>query len=333
MNAIVYRAGIVEKVQLEHVEMPQPKVGEALIRLQAAALNHRDEWMRQGKYPNLTDGTILGSDGCGTVEAVGSTEDAHWIGRSVVINPNINWGHNERAQAADYHILGMPTNGTLAQYIAVPIHRLAHQPDHLDAFQAAALPLAGLTAWRALFYHGQLQAGQRVMITGAGGGVSQIAILFALAKGAIVSITSGDEAKLQQWKQSGVHHAYNYKHQDWVKQAEKNEPGYDLVVDSTGGNQINSLIRLTAAGGKIVFYGATTGVPEKIDLHRMFWKQISLQGSTMGSDSEFEQMIQFVSKHKITPLVDSVRPLSNALAAFDKMRQANQLGKLVIDCK
>jgi NADPH:quinone reductase-like Zn-dependent oxidoreductase len=317
------------KIEIREIVKEAPRPGEALVKMHAAALNHRDQWIRAGKYPNIQYQTTLGSDGCGEVVDVGGDEGTDLIGKLVLINPNVAWGPNPECQSSSYQVLGMPTNGTLAEFITIPVNRLVEKPQHLEPYQAAALPLAGLTAYRALFRHGKLDSNNEVLITGIGGGVSQMAFLFASAIGASVSVTSGDREKLKKMRQMGAVHTYNYR-EEWDRSALANHISFDLVIDSAGGDQLNKLVNLTKPGGTIVFYGATTGLPAKLDLYRMFWNQITLQGSTMGNDEEFKEMISFVDTHQLVPVVDSQRSFENVLEAFDKMSEAQQLGKLVV---
>ncbi len=317
------------KISLEEVTPREARVGEALVKLSAAALNRRDQWIREGKYPNIQYQTTLGSDGCGEVIEVAEDKHREWVGKQVVINPNINWGDNPNCQGANYQVLGMPTDGTLAEYIIIPVDRLVPKPRHLAAAEAAALPLAGLTAYRALFHHGGLKSKQSLLITGIGGGVSQTIFMLAKATGATISVTSGSEEKLTEAQNMGAAGAFNYK-AEWAREALKEGLLFDLVIDSAGGSQLNDLIKLIRPGGRIVFYGATTGLPDKLDLYRMFWNQITLQGSTMGNDQEFEAMIKFVEKHQLQPRIDSQRPLSQVIDAFDRMNDGAQSGKLVV---
>ncbi|MCS7019288.1 MAG: zinc-binding dehydrogenase [Cytophagales bacterium] len=319
-----------QRIQLLDVPKPVARRGEALIRMQAAALNHRDEWIRQGKYPHIRPFCTLGSDGCGVVEAVGDNVDAAWIGKTVIINPNQNWGSNPAVQGKDYRILGNPTDGTFAEYIAVPIDRLHEKPAYLTVEQAAALPLGGLTAYRATCKHGAVKKNDRVLITGIGGGVAQLAMQFALAAGAQVWVSSGEEEKLQRAIALGAQGGVNYKNDNWDKLLMEQTGGLHLVIDSAGGVGFSRFIRLMQPAGKIVFYGATAGLPTTLDLHRIFFYQITIQGSTMGNDAEFAEMLQFCEKHRIAPIIDSVRPLDEIISAFDDMKSGKQFGKLVI---
>jgi len=313
-------------------DIPKPVVqkGQVLVCIKAAALNRRDQWIRQGMYPNIQFGTVLGSDGAGLVEEIGAGVSEDWIGKEVIINPNVNWGNDPRAQAPDYSVLGMPTQGTFAEYIVVDADRLAFKPDHLNWSEAAALPLAGLTAFRALFHHGKAAAGKNVLISGVGGGVAQFAFQFALASGANVYVTSGSQEKMDKCLDMGAKAAYSYREEAWFKKAQKETGGFDVVIDSAGGNQVNDFIKIMKPAGRITFYGATNGTPEKLDMFRMFWNQITLQGSTMGNDQEFEAMVAFVNEHQIKPIVDSVRSFDQIISAFDEMKAGKQFGKLVV---
>ena len=320
-----------ETIEIADVEKPQPKSGEALVRIKAAALNHRDEWCREGKYPNIHYGVTLGSDGAGIVEEVGENVDKDWLEKEVIINPNIDWGSDPAAQSQDYKILGMPFNGTFAEYVVVKEDRLCPKPSHLNFIDAAALPLGGLTAYRAVFTHGKANKNKSVLISGVGGGVAQFAFLFCKAVGARVYITSGSQQKIERMVKQGALAGFNYKEENWPKKALKETGGFDLIIDSAGGNQLNALIAGLKPAGKIVFYGATTGVPSSLNLHKLFWNQSTLQGSTMGNDEEFAAMIEFVGKHKIEPIIDSVRPFDHIVEAFDTMKAGQQTGKLVVE--
>jgi len=320
-----------DKLELIDIEKPILQPGMALVKLKAAALNRRDQWCREGMYPGLKYGVILGSDGAGIVESVFDEQDNHWLDKEVVINPNINWGDNPEAQSAEYNILGMPSNGTFAEYVAVPIHRLQKKPAHLNFQQAAAIPLGGLTAFRATIKKGKASDGKKVLISGIGGGVATMAFLFAKAAGAEVYTTSGSIAKLNKSMELGAVAAFNYKDANWLKDAKsKSMGGFDLIIDSAGGDQLNDLMKLLKPGGKLVFYGATLGISKKLELHKMFWNQTSLEGSTMGNDEEFAEMLKMINDFKIEPIIEEPIPLAKYLKAFDKMKESIQMGKIVL---
>ena len=316
--------------ELKEVPVPELSPGKALIKMKAASMNRRDEWIKEGKYPGIKYGGTLGSDGCGVVEKVFSDSDGHWIGQDVVINPNIGWGPDPEIQSKTYTILGMPVDGTFAEYICVPVDRLQRKPIHLNSLQAATLPLGGLTAYRALFKRGNLKEGQNVLISGFGGGVAQFAFSFAQAAGANVYVSSGSDQKIEKALKLGAKGAFNYKRETTYADLWKTKGGFDLVIDSAGGDQINNFIKTLKPLGKIVFYGATNGLPAKMDLYRMFWNQLSLLGSTMGNDEEFADMLKFVEKNQLKPIIDSIRPFNKIAESFSDIILPDKVGKIVL---
>lgn len=319
------------KVSIIEKKIPTAGYGELLIRLKAAALNHRDQWIRENRYPGIKAGVTLGSDGAGIVESAGCSQDDHWVGKEVLINPNINWGPDPAVQSPDYQILGMPKNGTFAEFISIRADRVHRKPAHLGVEQAAALPLGGLTAYRALFYNGALKPGEKVLINGIGGGVAQFAFQFAVAAGAEVWVTSGNEEKIEFAIKKGAIGGFNYTDEHWVSAAkEASTGGFNLVIDSAGGDQMNNLIDCLRPKGRLVFYGATTGVPSSLDLRKIFWKQLHIQGSTMGNDQEFADMLTFISKHRIEPIMEAPVPFERIEEALDIMKEGRQRGKLVV---
>lgn len=318
------------KIEWREVETPLVTPGKVLVKIKAISLNRRDEWIMEGKYPNIRFGGILGSDGSGIVDQVGDEKAKSLLSKEVVINPNIDWGPDPDVQSKRYTILGMPVNGTFAEYCLVDSDRVLPMPAHLDFLQAAALPLGGLTAFRALFKKGHLTAGQNILISGFGGGVAQFAFLFAQAAKANVYVTSGSDEKIGRALKMGAKGAYNYKRESNYSDLWKTRGGFDLIIDSAGGDQINNFIKILKPNGKIVFYGATNGLPSKIDLYRMFWNQLSLQGTTMGNDVEFKEMLDFVAQHQIKPLIDSIRPFSRLSESIADITRPNKVGKIVI---
>lgn len=330
MKAIVLDSRHPDKIRYTDINLSPLRTEEARIRIYAAALNHRDQWCREGKYPKLQDGVILGSDGAGVVEAVGDEVDSSWVGKEVIVNPALNWGDNPKAQGHDFKILGMPDHGTFAEYLHIDADRLYSKPVHLDFESAAALPLAGLTAYRAVAYHGNVKKRIKVLVTGFGGGVSQMATQFALAMGAEVYVNSSEGHKIDKAVEIGVTSGFNYKQSSWTKEALDMTGGFDLIVDSAMGDTFTDLVEVIRPGGSIVLYGATLGNPSQINARKIFWNQITIQGSTMGSDQDFSDMLDLVNRERIMPLVDSVTPLENSLEAFRKMAEGRQMGKLVL---
>ncbi|MEQ9298984.1 MAG: zinc-binding dehydrogenase [Cyclobacteriaceae bacterium] len=321
-----------EKPQLLIVdkEKPTPLQGEVLIKMTAAALNRRDYWISEGMYPGLKSGATLGSDGSGVVAGLGEGVDDHWLDKNVIVNPNIGWGDDPLVQDKHYNILGMPNDGTLAEYLTVPVDRLVEVPSHLTVEQAAAYPLAGLTAYRALFTKAQIAKGHKVLVTGVGGGVSQMALQFAVAIGAEVYVTSSSSEKIDKAKALGAKEGFNYKDEDWHKSAAKASEGFHAVIDSVGGDNVDRCLKTLAPGGRYVTYGATQGQPKKLDVARLFWNQLQILGSTMGNDQEFVDMWQFIAEHKLEPVIDSVRPFDEVLVAVEEMGRGSQMGKLVM---
>ncbi len=197
MQALVLE-GANQPLQLKEVPDPVAGPGEVVVKIEAVALNHRDLWIQKGQYAGLKFPIILGSDGCGVVETCGEGVDRVWQGREVIINPALDWGSRPEVQANEFRILGLPDDGTFAERVRVPVSQLVDKPLHLSAQQAAALPLAGLTAYRALFSRAGLRGGERVLITGVGGGAALFALQYAVAAGGKVFVTSGSDAKIAQ---------------------------------------------------------------------------------------------------------------------------------------
>lgn len=294
---------------------PVAAEGEVVVELRAAALNRRDFWITQGMYPGVEAPCVLGSDGAGLIGD-----------REVVINPGIGWGDDESAQSPEFSILGMPRNGTFAERVAVPAELVHDKPAHLSWDEAAALPLAGVTAYRALFAQGGLEAGQTVLISGAGGGVAAFALQFAVAAGANAVVTSSSAEKLAKAKELGAAAGFNYREESWAKGLEP----VDLILDSAAGPGYNALIGLLKPGGRIVNYGATAGAPKRLDFFKVFWNQLKILGSTMGSPADFDAMLKFVGKHQIRPEIDRVVPLSEGSELVASMADSPQFGKLVL---
>jgi len=314
----------VNRLEIAEVPAPVPVSGEVVVTLRAAALNHRDVWIKAGQYAGLKWPCIPGSDGAGIV----TTGAADWLGREVIINPSLNWGEDERMQGTDFTILGLPLPGTLAEQVVVPQTQLASKPAHLSWEEAAALPLAGLTAYRALMSRAKLQVDERVLISGIGGGVALMALQFALARGAEVWVTSGSTDKIVQAVELGAKGGFDYTLPYWAKTA---TPGqFDVIVDGAGGEGFESLIELAAPGGRIVTYGATRGNPSGLTMRKVFWRQISILGSTMGSPADWAAMVAFVERHRIKPVVSEVFPLAQAAEAFALMERGGQFGKIVV---
>lgn len=326
--AVLY--GLNQPLAVREVETPELNEDEALVKLKAAALNHRDVWIQKGQYAGIVFPIILGSDGSGIVSKVGSEKLNNWLNKEVVINPSLNWGNNPRVQVKDYVILGTPNNGTFAEYVKIKASLLHPKPAHLNFEGAAAFPLAGLTAFRALFGRAKAQKNENVLITGIGGGVALFAAQFAIAAGCNVFVTSSNNQKIEKAKALGAAGGANYTLPDWHKQLAKETGGFDVIIDGAGGEHFAKLIDLAKPAGRIAMYGATagafnSGVPAKI-----FWKQLDILGSTMGNNDEFNDMVDFINTYKIQPVISHTFTLDEINNAFSLMDAGGQFGKIVV---
>jgi zinc-binding alcohol dehydrogenase/oxidoreductase len=329
MKAIVLESAE-NPIVYKEVDKPTLAAGEVLVQLKAAALNRRDYWITVGKYGGIKYPTILGSDGAGIVIEVGEDIDGALIGKEVVINPSHNYGDDPNFQGKDFKILGLPEDGTFAEYVKVKAEYLYSKPAHLSWEQASAIPLAGLTAYRALFTKGHLKAGDKVLIVGAGSGTGSFAIQWAVAAGATVYVTSGSAEKIELAKQLGAVGGANYKDEDWDDQLKKLAGGFDVVIDSALGEGFAKIPDLCKPGAHIVTFGGTAGDFPAFNARKFFYKQLQLSGSMMGTVDEFKAMMDMVDQYQIVPVVDEVFPLDQAEKAIGKMEKSNQFGKIVL---
>lgn len=329
MRAVFFKSKE-EPLVVQSIKKPKPVKDQVLIRLHNAALNHRDYWTIKEQTQSFPEGIILGSDGSGVIEMVGEDADPLLIGLEVVINPSLDWGTNPIVQGHAYRILGVPDNGTFSDYIVISKKYVFEKPEHLSFVQAAALPLAGLTAYRALFTKARLRAKEKVLITGIGGGAALWLLQFAVAYKANVFVTSGSDEKIERAKKLGAINGFNYKDAEWADKALKETSGFDIIIDSAGGCQFNKYIELAVPGGRIVNFGRTAGNITDLSTRLLYWKQLSIFGSTMGTRDEFLSMLEFVEGHKLLPVIDKVFPLEQVKEAFEHMEKANQFGKIVL---
>ena len=320
-----------ESLKVEEVQQPEPKAGEVVVKLKYAALNRRDVFITKGMYPGMKLPSILGADGAGVVSAVGEGTSGVEVGSEVIIDSGIGWGEDDRKSNPDFYILGMPVDGTYAQYVAVPAENIYQKPAHLDWKETAALPLAGVTAYRALVARGEVRQGENVLIPGIGSGVALYVLQMAVAKGANVYVTSSSEEKIRRAVELGAKGGVNYRDSDWTKQLRKMMGNADLIVDGVGGPSFNQLLNLTAEGGRIVSYGATNGPVPDFVLPKVFLKNIDLRGTKMGSPRQFSDMLRFVEDHGIHPVIDSCFPLEQVSEAQLRMERGENFGKIVLE--
>lgn len=325
-----YLEAIGKPLTVIDTEKPVAGPGEAVVQVKAAALNRRDVWIQHGRYFLKDYPAILGSDCAGVVSEVGPGVGQAWVGQEVMVDPGTDWGSNPSAHSADYKILGMPQPGSFAEYVKVPAQNLHPRPPHLSFEQAAALPLGGLTAYRALFTKCQLLPAEKVLVTGAGGGVALFAVQFAVAAGAEVWVTSGADEKLEKARTLGVAGGVNYRKDGWSKELKLQTNGFDVIIDSAAGEGFVQLVKLAKPGGRIGIYGGTTGMIGHINPAELFWKQLTIYGSTMGTAADFAGMLRLVNEKHLQPVVDVVFPLEQAEQAMRYMEAGRQFGKIVL---
>ena len=315
MKAIrIHEDGGPEVLRYEDVPDPEPADGEVLIELRAASLNHLDIWIRKG-LPSVPKPRILGADGAGVI--AGTDE-------RVVINPGIVSGGKT-------HIVGETMDGTHAELIAIPRDFVHPIPGDLSFEEAAAFPLVFETAYRMLVHRARLQAGEWVLIWGIGGGVATAALSLAKALGAQVIVTSSSDAKLQQARELGADATVNHETDDVVAHVkEVTSGGAHVVVDDVGEATWKRTLDAARVEGRVVVCGATTGPNPPAALHRVWWKQLSILGSTMGTPDDFKGAYDLIAAGKARPVVDMVFPLADARLAHDRLEAGEQLGKIVL---
>jgi zinc-binding alcohol dehydrogenase/oxidoreductase len=323
-----------ESLSYEDAPDPEPGSGEIVVRLRNAALNRRDVFVTQGMYPGAKPDAlpvILGSDGSGEVAAHGDGADGPEEGAEVVVNPALYWGDNPKVPGKDYRILGLPDDGTYAQFVKVPADHVYPKPSHLSHEEAAALPLGALTAYRALFSRGQLQEGETVLVPGIGGGVATFLVQMATAAGATVFVTSGSDEKIERAKELGAEGGVNYNSEDWSKELKNMTGGVDLSIDSIGGETFNALVQLAKPGSRIVIFGSTQGPVPKMMTISLALKNLDVFGTAMGNGQEFGDMLEFYEKHDLHPVINETFPLEEVTAAQQHMEEGKGIGKIVLE--
>ena len=331
---------------LQHVrvqELPEPTIqapDQALLRVQAIALNRLDLFVAQGmpglayRFPH-----VIGSDAAGTVQQVGAAVRQVQPGDRVMVNPTLSCGQcpacreGEESLCATLRVLGEHCSGTAAEYIVVPAENLAPVPSEMPWPQAAAFSLATLTAWRMLTTRASTRAGETVLIWGVGGGVALAALQIARLLGARTIVTSGTDAKLEVARGLGADAVLNYRLADVPAEVRKltGGKGADIVVDSAGEESWQGSLRALKRGGRLVICGATTGPMVSFDLRRLFWHQWSILGSTLGNRREYAEIVRLAGEGKLWPVIDQVVLLDQAVGALERLSQGTQVGKLVIE--
>jgi NADPH:quinone reductase-like Zn-dependent oxidoreductase len=321
----IHEDGGPEVLVLEEAPDPEPGPGEVLVRLHASALNHLDVWIRKG-LPSVPKPRILGADGAGVVESLGDGVTGFEPGERVVLNPGIEAGGGR------IHVIGEHGDGTNAELIAVPATNVHPIPDGLSYEEAAAFPLVFETAYRMLVTRAGLREGEWVLAWGIGGGVSTAALAIAKAVDARVLVTSSSETKLDRARELGADATVNHVTGD-VKAAVQEATGghgVDVVVESVGEATWATSLQVAAPGGRIAVCGATSGPNPPAALHRVWWKQLTILGSTMGTGEDFAGAYELVASGRALPVVDSVLPLEEIRTAHERLEAGEQLGKIVL---
>jgi NADPH:quinone reductase-like Zn-dependent oxidoreductase len=310
----IHEDGGPEVLRYEDAPDPVAGEGEVLVELRAASLNHLDVWIRKG-LPSVPKPRIMGADGAGVV--AGTDE-------RVVINPGILRG-------GTMHILGEACDGTHAELIAVPRDYVHPIPGDLSFEEAAAFPLVFETAYRMLVTRARLQAGEWVLVWGIGGGVATAALSLAKALGAHVVATSSSDEKLARARELGADTTVNHATEDVVAAVkDATGGGAHVVVDDVGEATWKRTLDAARPEGRIVVCGATTGPNPPAALHRVWWKQLSILGSTMGTPDDFQGAYDLIAAGKARPVVDRVYPLADAADAHRRLEAGEQLGKIVL---
>jgi len=321
----IHEDGGPEVLVLEEVDDPAAGPGEVLVRLRASALNHLDVWIRKG-LPSVPKPRILGADGAGVVEALGDGVEGFVLGQRVVINPGVEAGDGS------IHVIGEHGDGTNAQLVAVPATNVYPIPGGLSFEEAAAFPLVFETAYRMLVTRAQLRAGEWVLLWGIGSGVSTAGLAIARALGARTIVTSSSDDKLARAAGLGADATVNHRSGD-VKAAvlEATEGrGADVVVEHVGEATWRTSLDVAAREGRIAVCGATSGPNPPAALHRVWWKQLTILGSTMGTRADFEGAYELIASGRARPVVDEVLPLEEIRAAHARLEAGEQLGKIVL---
>ncbi len=320
-----------ERLHVEDVAEPVAAQGQVLVRVHRAAFNRRDVFISQGLYPGVALPLTPGSDGAGEVAKLGSGVTTCAAGDAVVIDPELGWDEAPGAKQRHGNILGMPSDGTFAEYVVVPAPAVYPKPASLSMDEAAALPLAGLTAYRAVFTRGKVTKDDVVLITGVGSGVQTFVLLFAKYAGARTIVTTGSPEKVARAKALGADVAIDYRADpEWHKTVRKAADGIgpSLIVDSTGGETLARSLDIARLGARVVVYGATQG-DAKIRPFSLFWKHLDLLGTSMGSPADFAAMLALFDTG-LKPVVDRIYPMTDVAEAARRVLDGEQFGKVLL---
>jgi NADPH:quinone reductase-like Zn-dependent oxidoreductase len=327
--------------KLRYQDVPEPKIGDGdvLVRVKACALNHLDLFVREG-LPGLKLPLPFwsGCDIAGEVTQVGASVQGPVVGDRVAVYPNLTCGRcefcirGEDSLCVSFGILGEHVHGGLAEYVKVDGRNVLKLPDHIPYEDAAAFILVNMTAWRMLVSQAKLRAGEDLLILGVGGGVSSTAVQIGKLCGARVFVTSSSDEKLQRARELGADECINYSKEDWARTVfqKTGRRGVDVILETVGAATWKDSLRSLAKGGRLVTCGATSGPMGETDIRIVFWKQVSIIGSTMSNRREFNEVMTQLFRGKLRAIVDSVMPLSEGMAAQQKLAASKQFGKVVL---
>jgi NADPH:quinone reductase-like Zn-dependent oxidoreductase len=340
MKALAFHEhGGLDRLKYQDVADPKIGAGDVLVRVKAAALNHLDLFVREG-IPGLKLPLPFwtGCDIAGEIAEVGGSVSGVAVGDRVVVNPNLHCGHCEYCQkgqhslCVSYGILGEHTHGGLAEYVKVDGRKVLKLPEAVRFEDAAAFILVNMTAWRMLVSQARLRAGEDLLIIGVGGGVSSTGVQIGKLCGARVWVTSSSDEKLERARALGADECINYSKDDWVKVVgqKTGRRGVDVVLENVGAATWPGAIRALGKGGRLVTCGGTSGPICETDVRQVFWKQISIIGSTMSTNAEFAEVMGQFFRGRLKAIVDSVMPLEDGVAAQQRLAEGKQFGKIVL---
>jgi len=337
--AVIREHGEVDVLRVEDIPEPKPASGEVVVKVLCAGLNHLDIWVRKGRPGASLDGPhVMGSDAVGIVEAIGDNVAHVKAGDAVVIHPGLGCGRcdacarGEVSLCPSFGIVGFQRDGTFAEKVALPACNVYPKPAHLSNEEAGGLVLTYLTAWRMLMTRAQTKPGECVLIHGIGGGVAVCALQLAKYAGAKVIVTSSSDEKLSRAQKMGADARINYQKEDVTERVREltGDRGVDVVIDSVGAATWPINLKVVRKGGHITLCGITTGAKAQTNLQLIYWNQLTIMGSTLGSTADMHQMLRAVEVGGLRPVVDEVFPLEAVQAATKKMEAGKQLGKLVL---
>ncbi len=341
MKAVVIRQhGEVDKLRVEEVETPSPAPDEVLVQVKACALNHLDIWVRTGVPGQRMPLPIIpGSDIAGVVKKAGALVRGVKMGDRVVISPGISCGRCAHCLSgrdnlcASYSIIGENRNGGCAEYVSVPGVNVIPIPGKLTFDEAAAIPLVFLTAWHMLVSRAQVRPGEDVLVHAAGSGVSSAGIQIARLLGARVIATAGSDGKLKKARELGASETINYKKLDFYEETKKltRRAGVDVILDHIGADTWERNIRCLKSGGRLVTCGVTSGYEVATDIRYIFFRRLSILGSTMGPKGELLTVMSLIEKGMLRPVIDSSFPLSDLAAAHKRMQERKGFGKIIVN--